>query len=383
MEHNELVINYINRCKNKYGSLFDYLTININEVKQVSHTKVPIKCQYHGIFYQNLYSHLYSVCPCPSCRKMSKQDKDGNRIITSIKDDFVEGVIYLYINKRNGKKYVGQTINEKRRKIEHLRVNQRNKILFDKILQKEGSECFEYKVLERIREKRSKITSILNNREKYYIREHNSQVPNGYNVLPGGNTIRLMKGYRPTKKTLQKLRDSHKGIPNKMKGKHLCENDRKVRVAKWRKTMNNKYANGYIAQRKSIIVYRKISNNYIYDKIYPNAKEIERQYGISNKKVHYALEKSRPLDDEFIFIYKDKFDENNNIIEKIKNEKSIITFKEKFVNRLNKYGDKLDTISLKEATKIYGRHVSECCDGKRVKTKGYKFVWATKLDGRD
>ena len=50
------------------------------------------------------------------------------------------GYIYVYVNKLDGKKYVGQTIDIKQRHRAHL--YKKTKSLFDNTLQKLGMSCF-------------------------------------------------------------------------------------------------------------------------------------------------------------------------------------------------------------------------------------------------
>jgi hypothetical protein len=115
-DNSSLVVDYVVKCKQKYGDLFDYSEIDVNNVNSVSKTKVPIRCIEHGIFHQSLYQHLHSVNPCPLCYKHLNIKKRKNKIKTIIDDRIEEGVIYCYTDKENGKKYIGQTIREERRK---------------------------------------------------------------------------------------------------------------------------------------------------------------------------------------------------------------------------------------------------------------------------
>ena len=92
------------------------------------------------------------------------------------------GIIYCYHNVINGKKYIGQTINESQRrsyhKTQHTRVTQSNN-KFVNALKKHGFDSFIYGVIEECN------NESLDERERYYIDLYNSQV-NGYNTLKGG-----------------------------------------------------------------------------------------------------------------------------------------------------------------------------------------------------
>ena len=105
--------------------------------------------------------------------------------------------IYSYRNKINGKHYVGQTNDLKRRHREHLTNSiNNNSIEYDSLIHKKfreyGTENFEYKVIESV------SSNSANDREIYWIKEMRSLVTdNGYNISLGGHLgsvkIRLTK----------------------------------------------------------------------------------------------------------------------------------------------------------------------------------------------
>lgn len=75
-----------------------------------------------------------------------------------------EGVIYKYTNKINGKIYIGQTINEKRRLNQHKKSSENS--LFHRAIKKYGWENFEYKVLFKIHcNNEQDLTNTLNIKE--------------------------------------------------------------------------------------------------------------------------------------------------------------------------------------------------------------------------
>lgn len=368
---------YIDNARKKYNGFYDYSQINLEDIRDVSHTKVPIICPKHGIFWQNLWSHVNCSCPCPLCRKGVYAKSNKNKIQTLIQDRIEHGVIYCYTDKLNGKKYVGQSISEERRKKDHLREKQKHKALFDKVLQKKDIENFEYEILFETNEKRSEIFNILNEKEKYYIKLFNSQVPNGYNISEGGRSVNWMIGYKPTEETLQKLRDSHKGKQSSMKGKHYSKEQRKIIRGKRDKTIKEKYVNGkIIPQRENIIMFEIINaKDANLVGIFPNAKEIERQFGINFKRIHYVMRKKCPLDSKYIFVYEKEYNDNKEILDLILSKKSAKLAEHKKVEQLDLNGNLIATYLLSDATNMFGRHVSDCCNGKRYTTKGFKFRW--------
>lgn len=90
------------------------------------------------------------------------------------------GCIYMYTNKINGKKYIGQTIcSLKKRHSQHMCQNE---TYFDRALNKYGTENFELKIVE------DNIfdTDELNQKEIYYIDKFDT-FNNGYNMTRGGD----------------------------------------------------------------------------------------------------------------------------------------------------------------------------------------------------
>ena len=88
--------------------------------------------------------------------------------------------IYIIKNKINDKVYIGQANHAWKRWGTHLRdAHSKPKQIIDKAIKKYGEENFWYELLE------SQITNY-DEREIYWIKEYNSQIPNGYNVAPGG-----------------------------------------------------------------------------------------------------------------------------------------------------------------------------------------------------
>ena len=91
--------------------------------------------------------------------------------------------IYIIKNRINHKVYVGQSDCAWKRWGSHLRdANSKPKLLIDKAIKKYGEENFWYELLE-------KQIQNYDEREIFWIKEYNSQVPNGYNITPGGKGV--------------------------------------------------------------------------------------------------------------------------------------------------------------------------------------------------
>lgn len=90
--------------------------------------------------------------------------------------------IYVWINKINNKKYVGQSKNIQQRKNRHIResLNNDNKLPLYVAIRKYGLDNFDFKVLEEC------TLEELDEKEITYIKSLNTLVPNGYNITTGG-----------------------------------------------------------------------------------------------------------------------------------------------------------------------------------------------------
>lgn len=99
--------------------------------------------------------------------------------------------IYCYVNKINGKKYIGQTNNLERRKKQHIQDSihcfQGHKISYElpfhRAIRKYGIDNFEYSILEVID---TEDWDEVNKLESKYIKKENTIVPNGYNLQCNG-----------------------------------------------------------------------------------------------------------------------------------------------------------------------------------------------------
>lgn len=96
--------------------------------------------------------------------------------------------IYLYTNLINGKKYVGQTNNIKRRKKQHLDDSyncyneNRYKQPIHCAIRKYGIENFDFQVLESCNDQEA------SDREQYWIKYYKTLASNGYNLTNGGES---------------------------------------------------------------------------------------------------------------------------------------------------------------------------------------------------
>jgi group I intron endonuclease len=127
--------------------------------------------------------------------------------------------IYMITNKMNNKKYIGQSINIKRRKSEHF-TKHCNKMVISNAIFKYGKENFDFEILKECDE------SQLNELEIKYITEYKSNNREfGYNVDNGGNGTGKL-----SEETKQKLRELNLGVKNAFYGKiHTDEIKQKIK----------------------------------------------------------------------------------------------------------------------------------------------------------
>jgi group I intron endonuclease len=100
--------------------------------------------------------------------------------------------IYLITNKINGKKYIGQSLNieQRWRTYRAHRARKTSCRLISKAIQKYGIENFDFSIIEIVDQDNLFITTILNEREKFWIKELNTIVDHkkGYNLTYGGDS---------------------------------------------------------------------------------------------------------------------------------------------------------------------------------------------------
>lgn len=132
----------------------------------------------------------------------------------------IRGIIYKYVSP-SGKIYIGQTVNEKRRKKEFLNINHHyggEKINNARI--KYDPKKFAYEVLFENQYHDIESANIeLNEKEAFFIEKYDT-IKNGYNISTGGDSIRaVMKDETCKKRMISALKEYYKTHPNPFKGK--------------------------------------------------------------------------------------------------------------------------------------------------------------------
>lgn len=117
--------------------------------------------------------------------------------------------IYLFINKINGKCYVGQAIDLRKRLQHHLnnlKHNRYNTPLY-KAFNKYGVDNFNLKIIKQLTKvKNEHKTKVLDRLEIYFIKYYNSYGSTGYNQTKGGDGGIL--GYKMTSEQKEKIKQN-------------------------------------------------------------------------------------------------------------------------------------------------------------------------------
>jgi group I intron endonuclease len=111
------------------------------------------------------------------------------------------GCLYRLTNTANGKKYIGKTVNFKKRMCGHK--NDKKKTYISKAIRKYGWENFKReKIIDDVPEED------LSNLEISYIEVENTMKPAGYNLTTGGEGT---SGYKHTEETIKKMHNGRYG----------------------------------------------------------------------------------------------------------------------------------------------------------------------------
>lgn len=139
------------------------------------------------------------------------------------------GIIYKWTNKKNCKKYVGQTIHPRKRYLQHKRGERADSQIIDRAILKYGPKNFDYTVLLTIHaDTREELRGLLDEAEIASIRLEQSYYKTGlgYNMTRGGMTrgsythtettklklSRIMKGKKLSEAAKRNIAEGHRGL---------------------------------------------------------------------------------------------------------------------------------------------------------------------------
>ena len=175
-------------------------------------------------------------------------------------------IIYKIQNKINGKIYIGQTkYSVGKRIVNHFK--QRYPI--GAALRKYGLQSFEVTIIDS-----AESLEIINEKEKYWIKNLGSKQPKGYNIADGGGGVTgVIQSEESNQKRSLKLKgrpSPMKGRTSAMKGKQMTEEQkapmRKPKGEQGRKNMSDKAKQVYAEGRGSFNKINGKGNKYGWQK---------------------------------------------------------------------------------------------------------------------
>ena len=165
--------------------------------------------------------------------------------------EHVWAVIYMWINKINGKVYIGQTINERDRYRRHILSSFNPKSRgynyhLHRAIRKYGVKNFEYMILQRHYVPKFLAKEILNNQELYYISYFDS-FHNGYNMTKGGDGVQgRILSEEEKKHHSEMLKGRFTGSQNPFYGKSWTKRQREANQQKVEKyTLDGEFVCDY------------------------------------------------------------------------------------------------------------------------------------------
>ena len=186
------------------------------------------------------------------------------------------GIIYRWTNKKNCKKYIGQTVNPRKRYLQHKRGERADCQIIDRAILKYGAENFDYTVLLTIHaDTREELRGLLDEAEIALIRLEQSYIKTGkgYNMTLGG----LSRGnFEHTEETKIKLSRIMKGKKlSEAAKRNIAEGHRGLKFTELHKTNLQK------AHKADMRRIRQLTVNGVLIAEYDSIKAAERATGIN------------------------------------------------------------------------------------------------------
>ena len=125
--------------------------------------------------------------------------------------------VYIITNNVNGKSYVGETVNLKRRMEEYIYPNRRDGRIIHKALNKYGIDNFMFEFYYFPSFQKEDLLQL----EEYMIQSYNSLIPNGYNICPKGTSSVGVKFSKETREKMKKSRIKEVHKYDALSGKYI------------------------------------------------------------------------------------------------------------------------------------------------------------------
>lgn len=221
------------------------------------------------------------------------------------------GVIYLRTNRINGKKYVGQAttkrFKERQYKWKCLSQPYSGEVI-NRARAKYGIDNFDFEILKECNDDE------LDYWEKYYIKELNTKVPNGYNLTDGGGGIsgyscpprteewrkrnsEANKGKKRSQETRRKISEGHKGLVRSQ------ETRKKMSKSKLGIKFSNEHLDNLIEKcGKCVLQIDKVTNEIIAE--FRSMHEASKTIGLSYTNISACCRGEQKTSGGFKWQYK-------------------------------------------------------------------------------
>lgn len=188
----------------------------------------------------------------------------------------MEGIIYRWTNKVNGKKYVGQTVNPRKRYLQHYNGERADSQIIDRAILKYGAKNFDYTVLQTIQaDTREELRRLLDEAEIAAIRLEQSYYKTGlgYNMTLGGMTRGTYNHSEETKIKLSKMKKGQK--LSEAAKRNIAEGHRGLKLSEEHKASLQK------AHKADMRRIRQFTVDVVLVAEYDSIKAAERTTGIN------------------------------------------------------------------------------------------------------
>lgn len=281
----------------------------------------------------------------------------------------------------NKKVYIGQTVNPRKRWMEHkrtLNLNKHHSCLLQEDWNRYSEKSFEHTILGEY------SLDDIDYHERNFIAELKSNNPEyGYNLCDGGNKNKTH--HKITRELLrQQALSSHRwqGKNNPNYGGGLWNDERRKYYSKlnqeyWteeaRKEQSERMKSVYnfdaaLEAVREPVVQLDLNGNYIDE--YPSVTEAGERTSTGHTHISSCCNNKRKTAGGYIWVKKSnyetgKYSVNPSALEKNKNEKIV---------KLSLDGSFLETLYYKDIRIHHKTRIIDCCNGERSASHGYKWM---------
>lgn len=227
--------------------------------------------------------------------------------------------IYKITNLINGKIYIGQSTDIKKRWLKHKYA--KDNFVIHKALRRYGIKNFSFDIIEQCKQED------LDRKEQFYIEYYNSLIPNGYNMIAGGSNGAGLNKAKPVNQY-------------DMTGKYITTYS-SITEAELKTGINNSNISSCCRGK------RQYTGNYQWRYLDNSSLPLKNYIQLQQEKEERKLKKEQKKKRIII-----QLDINNNIVGKFKT-----------------------CTEAAKATKIHLGNINACCNGKRTSAGGYYWKY--------